>query len=73
MIYVGWPEPKSQVSDSLLPFYDVQNDLAVQDSHFFNVPLIVIPSTLRKRMMYLVHSIHIGTECCLRSACDIMF
>ena len=66
------PEHKSQVSESVLAYYDVRDELTIQDSLVFKGPLIVIPGTLRKEMIKLVHSTHIGTEGCLRRARDIM-
>ena len=72
-IRAGWPEHKSQVSESVVAYYDVRDELTVQDSLVFKGPLIVIPNTLRKEMIELVHSTHIGTEGCLRRARDIMY
>ena len=72
-IQAGWPEHKSQVSESVVAYYDVRDELTVQDSLVFKGPLIVIPNTLRKEMIELVHSTHIGTEGCLRRARDIMY
>ena len=60
-IQAGWPEHKSQVSESVVAYYDVRDELTVQDSLVFKGPLIVIPNTLRKEMIELVHSTHIGT------------
>ena len=69
----GWPEHKSQVSESVVAYYDVRDELTVQDSLVFKGPLIVIPNTLRKEMIELVHSTHIGTEGCLQCARYIMY
>ena len=57
----------------MLAYYDVRDKLTVQDTLVFKGPLIVIPSTLRKEMIELVHATHIGTEGCLRRARDIMY
>ena len=57
----------------MVAYYDVRDELTVQDSLVFKGPLIVIPNTLRKEMIELVHSTHIGTEGCLRRARDIMY
>ena len=72
-IHTGWPEQKSQVSESVLAYYDVRDELTIQDSLVFKGPLLVIPSTLRKEMIELVHATHIGTEGCLRRARDVMY
>ena len=63
----------TRLSESVVAYYDVRDELTVQDSLLFKGPLIVIPNTLRKEMIELVHSTHIGTEGCLRRARDIMY
>ncbi len=72
-IRTGWPELKSQVSESVLAYYDVRDELTIQDTLIFKGPLIVIPTALRREMIELVHATHIGTEGCLRRARDIMY
>jgi len=35
MIPAGWPERKSRVSESILPGYDIRDELTIQDSLVF--------------------------------------
>ena len=72
-IQLGWPEKKCSVKESVLAYCDIRDELTVQDSLVFKGPLLVIPGSLRKEMMELVHETHIGIEGCLRHARDIMF
>ena len=72
-IQLGWPEKKCSVKESVLAYYDIRDEFSVQDSLVFKGPLLVIPGSLRKEMMELVHETHIGIEGCLRHARNIMF
>ena len=58
-IHRGWPENRSEVSESVLAYYDIRDELVVQDSLVFKGPLLVIPSALRKEMIELIHATHI--------------
>lgn len=72
-IRAGWPEERSQVSGTVIAYFDIRDELTVQDSLIFKGPLIVIPSTLRREIIELVHATHIGMEGCLRRARDSMY
>jgi len=63
-IQLGWPDFKS-----ILPkvvhcymYFDVHDELTVQDELVFKRVQIVIPSSLRKRMMKSVHKSHTGID-----------
>ncbi len=69
----GWPETKSEVPESIHAYYDIRDELTVQDSLIFKGQRLVIPVALRKEMMELVHTTHIGVEGCLRRARETMY
>ena len=64
VILQGWPETKSEVPEILHAYYDVRDELTVQDHLVFKGSR-VLPSPLRKEMMVLVHATHIGVEGCI--------
>ena len=51
---MGWPENKSQVSNSVLAYYDIRDELTMQDLLVSKGPLLVVPSILRREMIELV-------------------
>ena len=69
----GWPETKSEVPESIHAYYDIRDELTVQDSLIFKGQRLVIPVALRKEMIELVHTTHIGVEGCLRRARETMY
>ena len=65
-----WPESKSEVPECLYPYYDMRDVLTVQEELVFKGQLLVVPTCLRKELMAVVHSSHIGIERCIRRARD---
>lgn len=72
-ILKGWPEEKSQVPTSLLPYYHYRDELAVSDGVIMRGERVVIPERLRKEMKKRVHTGHLGINACLRLARDVMY
>ncbi len=58
-ILAGWPEQMSHVSESVVAYYDIRDEVTVQDSLVFKRQQIFIPCTLHREMIELVHSTNI--------------
>ena len=58
----GWPDNKSNVPECVHPYFDFQDELTVQDQLVFKGAQLVVPVAMRKEMMAVVHSSHIGIE-----------
>ena len=69
----GWPTSKSDVMETLHPYYDFRDELTVQAKMVLKGPLVVIPAALRKEMMAKCHDTHIGVEGCVRRARESMY
>ena len=73
VIQNGWPDRKSNVPECLRPYFDLRDELIVQGELIFKGPRLVIPTCLRKELMAVAHSTHIGIEGCLRHARECLF
>ena len=73
VIQDGWPESKSDVSECLRPYFDLRDELVVHDVLVFNGPRLVVPTCMRKELMSVAHSTHIGIEGCLRRVRECLF
>ena len=51
-------------------YYDYRDELNVQDQLKFKGEMLVIPVALRREMMSIAHSLHIGIEGCIRQVQD---
>ena len=47
-IQQGWPESKSDLPESVHAYYDIRDELIVQDQLVFKGPLLVIPAAIGK-------------------------
>ena len=72
-IRMGWPPTKSAAPELIGPYFDIRDELIVQDDLVFKGQQIVIPATMRKEMMSVAHASHIGIEGCIRRARESMY
>ena len=73
LIMLGWPDDKSDVPPTLIPYYGMRDELTTQNGLIFKGERIVIPTSLRSDMKKAVHSSHISIEGCLRMARECLF
>lgn len=64
----GWPENRAQAPECVRPYFDVRDELTIQDELIFKGQQIVVPLVMRKELMEKTHASHIGIEGCLRRA-----
>ena len=58
----------------MYPYFDIPDELVIQDNLIIKVPQLVIPAAMRKEMMSVTrHASHIGTEGCIRRARETMY
>ncbi len=69
----GWPSTKSGIAESLYPYFDVRDELTLQDSLIFKGQQLEIPAAMRREMMSRAHASHIGIEGCIRRARETMY
>ena len=68
----GWPNV-SKLSKDLLPFYNLRNDLSVQNGLLLKREAIIIPEILRKNILEKIHEGHQGVNKCRDRAKDIVW
>ncbi|KAK3108602.1 hypothetical protein FSP39_011752 [Pinctada imbricata] len=73
MICSGWPDDRKSVPESLVAYFDVRDELSVQNGIVFKGNRAVIPQKLRKDMLERIHASHIGIEGCLRRARESVY
>ena len=73
VILSGWAEHKQDVPNAAAPYFNVRDELAVQNGVIFRGERAVVPKSLLKEMLKLIHSSHIGVEGCLRRARECLY
>ena len=73
IIKIGWPETKEEVPSEIRGYFDLKEELSIQDSILFKGNRVIVPVALRPYMITQVHSSHLGIESCLNEARDVLF
>lgn len=73
VIQSGWPEIKYDVAHEINIFFDIRDELMIQNGLIFKCERVIIPKSLRSDMIRRIHSSHIGVEGCLRRARESLY
>ncbi|CAG2213699.1 unnamed protein product [Mytilus edulis] len=68
VIQEGWPSNKWNVPSTVSIYFDIRDELTLQNGLLFKGERVIIPKSLRTDMIKNIHSSHIGIEGCLRRA-----
>ncbi|XP_052562525.1 uncharacterized protein K02A2.6-like [Culex pipiens pallens] len=69
----GWPERKEDVSDELLVYRTLQNELTTHRGVIFKGDRVLVPKCLRKKLIEKLHVAHLGIDYTLRAARESFF
>ena len=72
-ILQGWPSTKSAAPPETSPYYQIRDELTVQNGIIFRGERCVIPRPLRADTIVRIHRLHIGMEGCLRRARESIY
>jgi len=73
VILNGWPNQRESLPAELHQYFNVRDELGAQDGVIFKGPKCVIPMSLRPKIKEKLHRSHIGTQGCLRRACEVVY
>ena len=66
-IHMGWPSDCRMLSQELHTFWNYREDLSMENGLITKGARLLIPSTLRKKVLEQIHNGHLGIE---KSACS---
>lgn len=73
IIRIGWPENRALAPKCVHRYFDVRDELTIQNELVFKGQQIVVPAVLRKELMEKTNASHIGIEGCIRRARDTLY
>ena len=73
VVHEGWPERKADLPEAAKPYFNIRDELSVQDGLMFRGERVVVPITLRKEMKETLHTSHLGIEGTLRRARELLY
>ena len=73
VIQKGWPEHKSNLPSIISPFFNMRDELSIQDSLIFKGERVVVPRASRSELLKRIHSSHLGVNGCLKRARECVY
>ncbi|GFS86004.1 transposon Tf2-6 polyprotein [Trichonephila clavipes] len=68
-----WPKSYKNVDNSVKTYYKIKNNIYIQEGLLFSNEKLIVPYSLRKDMLQLIHEAHFGIEKCKKRAREIMY
>ena len=72
-IQQGWPDSRREVPISVHPYWDSRSQLAVSDGIVYKGLRIVVPPTMQKDMLKLIHQSHLGIVKSKQRAREVLY
>ena len=72
-IHVGWPVDRRMLPRELHNFWNYREDLSMENGLITKGARLVIPSTLRSKVLEQIHKGHLGIEKCMLKAREAVF
>ena len=72
-ILMGWPNDWRVLPQELHTFWNYREDLSMENGLITKGARLLIPSTLRKKVLEQIHNGHLGIEKCMLKARDSVF
>ena len=69
VIQKGWPKHKSNVPGIISPYFNMRDEMSIQDGLIFKGEHVGVPRASRRRM----HSSHLGLNGCLNRARECLY
>ena len=73
VIRQGWPELKEGLPNVVAPYFNIRDEMSIQDGLVFKGERMVIPQTMRSKMLGKVHNSHVGVNGCLNRARECLY
>ena len=72
-IHMGWPNDRRMLPQELHTFWNYREDLSMENGLITKGARLLIPSTLREKVLEQIHDGHLGIEKCMLKARESVF
>ena len=72
IVQTGWPQDTPDLQKEIQPYWTFHEEMTIEDG-LLKGTCIIIPQTLHKEMIQLLHTGHLGLEKCLNRAKQFMY
>jgi len=68
VIQQGWPDDRSALPPVVSPYFNMRDEMSVQDGLIFKQERVVVPKAARGELLRRIHNSHLGVNGCLNRA-----
>ena len=68
-----WPEQKSDLTPDVKPYFTFLEEMAIVDGIILKGERVVIPESMRREMLGIIHESHLGMVKCKQLARDVLY
>lgn len=72
-IQKGWPENKANVDESIKQYYNMKDELVINNHLILKGNRLLIPQQMRSEILSRLHQPHLGIEATLKPAREIVY
>ena len=69
----GWRERRDQVPMEIRPYWNFRDEITIAENLLFKSQKLIVPKSLRKEMLAIIHESHLGINKCKSRARDCLF
>ena len=73
VIQQGWPDDKSALPPVVSPYFNMRDEISVQDGLIFKGERVVVPKAARGELLRRIHNSHLGVNGCLNRARECLY
>ena len=73
VIQKGWPEHKSNVPSIISPYFNMCDEMSIQDGLIFKGERVVVPRASRSELLRRIYSLHLGVNGFLNRARECLY
>ena len=73
IVQTGWPQYICDLPKEIHPYWTFHEEMTIEDGLLLKGTCIIVPQTLHKEMIQLLHTGHLGFEKCLNRAKQSMY
>ena len=73
VIQRGWPEHKSALPDIISPYFNMRDEMSIQDGLIFKGESLVVPQAARGELLKRIHNPHLGVNGSLNRARECLY
>ena len=73
VIQKGWPEHESNMPSIISPYFNMRNEMSIQDGLIFKEERVVVSRASRSELLRRIHCSYLGVNGCLNKVRECLY